>query len=115
MANKPKKITEFCGDFMYKGECLNLLCDRIHTVDLAKMRAYTNNPRFKSQPCKENTACRHYMCMFTHTPDMAIMLWNGTPLFNCTSEQKNLILHDWNRDRHVVYLQEIAMGVRTKK
>jgi hypothetical protein len=102
--NQVKKITELCGDFFYK-VCFNPHCDRIHTRDLAKMRYYFNNPKMKQMHCKQNAACKHYMCAFIHTPDVYLMTVNGIPMITKTHAQLADVMDKWDVDRHEEYLK----------
>jgi len=99
-----KRITELCGDFFYK-LCFNPGCDRIHTRDREKMRYYFDNPKMKQMHCKANTACKHYMCAFIHTPDVYLMLVNGMPLLTETHEHVRAVMAKWDADRHEEYLK----------
>jgi len=98
------KATNICGDFFYKS-CTNINCNRIHTKDQMKMRFFLSNNKFKTQHCIHNTACKHYMCNFIHSPDVYLLTNNNTPLLTVPNSTFQEIMHQWNSDRHTEYLK----------
>jgi len=77
--NVNKKITDFCGHFIYgeksnnPGICNRPECKYIHSRDITKMQHYLQNNKVKSFDCMKAHNCNFYVCLFRHPADQYLL------------------------------------------
>jgi hypothetical protein len=89
MAKKPlssRRITDFCGFFIYKDGCGNSKCNRIHSRDIEKMRQYLDNYNLKTRDCKSKDDCKYFVCMGYHEGDNIALFDSTKPEEDYTEE-----------------------------
>ena len=119
-ALKDRNIGQFCGFFIYGGECTTADCPRFHTQDLDKMRWYLGDPKVKSVLCEKGAHCQHFVCRFGHDYDHDILGHSDPENRNQTDfeydeEHRDKARQYWREAKQYAYNQELLSGSRQPK
>ena len=89
-----------CCHYFYEGFCSLHNCTRIHSHNIAHLRALFGQ-KFKSSPCKHGDFCKHAVCIFNHPIDNFILHSNGTPI---KKGDLHFLRLARNKNRHIAFI-----------
>jgi hypothetical protein len=109
-----KKITDFCGFFIYRGECTKDDCPRIHSTDITKMNHYLGCDNLKTGECRNGPNCTFFVCRFRHDPIDYLVYQRSSgegddelrPIQEATDEERTTAMKEYNEKKNAVRPQK---------